>query len=294
MITTPRGIEALDARLEEVRGQQAEVWAAFGRDFDTKAELVSYLVDLAFSLTSEQTAQMEQQGGLPASKLAGAQWALFSPIELLADELGFLTRGGERRLAKSSFLFDAGGHVSFTWAQGDTQHRLGINWLPYSRCNAETQHPFRQACDEWRQRREWLIRQHYADFRQAADCCRLLFELALTLTPLQLGFLADRRGLPVARLHPEQRTLLEIAFRLYPGRPVTDLEGCAATGGRDGRCAAEGSGGAPRSGRRRQGASAATPEGRVHFEPEGQFWIELRRDTETIHYGMGWLPYSWS
>jgi hypothetical protein len=258
MIATDGIVQQFAERLEECRRRQHDLWDAFARDYDKKAVVVSFLVGLAFSLSEDQVAQMERSQGIAAASLTTEQKALLANAEPGMRELHFLDHTGGKRLKESTVEFLAGGHTQFRWGTDGDRYGLGINWLPYSQCGPQRDEPFAEALSRWRDRREWLIRQHYADFRQAADCCRLLFRLALSLSPEQVPEILEPPGLPVPALRPEQRLLLTAAAGLYPYQLPADLD-----------------------------------EYSVQFEPQGQFWLRHGAGTRTSRYGMGWLPSSY-
>ena len=60
MVATYDAAEELAARLEECRRRQVEIWDLFARDFNQKAELVMFLIDLGFSLTADQVMEMSK------------------------------------------------------------------------------------------------------------------------------------------------------------------------------------------------------------------------------------------
>ena len=211
----------LTARLEKCRQRQEEIWDRFASDFDKKSEIVTSLIDLGFSLTADQVEKMEQEAaGIPTAALTGTQAALLSEAEPLAREIGFLAQVTDQTFAGSTIKYEAGGHVQFTWGQrsarGGVRAGLGINWLPYSQCSDQRRESFAEAQRAWSHRREWLVRRHYAEFRQLADCCRLVFQVAVSLSPDQIAGVLRETGTPVTALRPEQQALLEAASRLYP------------------------------------------------------------------------------
>jgi hypothetical protein len=258
MVATPDTVNHLIARLEECRWRQEEIWHRFAGDFNKKAELVTHLIDLGFSLTADQIGEMEQSDtGLPAAALAGAQKALLSHVEPLAREIGFLAHIKDQTLSGSTVRYDAVGHVQFTWRSPGESAGLGVNWLPYTQCSDQRQESFAEAQRAWRHRREWLVRHHYAEFRQLADCCRLAFLVALSLSPDQIAGVMEEAGTPVTALRPEQQAFLEAASRLYPHRVRGVLSDYS-----------------------------------VRFEPRGQFWLMQSEGADSVNYGVGWLPYS--
>jgi hypothetical protein len=249
-------VEALQARLEQCRPQQEEIVIAFGRSYDKKAQAVSILIDLGLSLSEEQAARMEQNKGFPAQSLTDAQKALLSRAEPLMRELGFLST--DMTLAESTLLFSSSGHLDFSWRDTSGNQRiLGINWLPYSQLHQRDE-SFDEAQQRCRDRREKIICQHYADFRQAADCCRLLFLLALSLSREQIEQQAAPNSLPTAALPPDLRLLLEGAVMLFPTPLPGNLRDFS-----------------------------------LRFEPTGQFWLLREVEGRTSSHGMGWLPYAW-
>src|SRR5438128_1375808 len=106
MIATREAVDELAEQLEECRDRQAEIWDLFARDGDEKAEVVSYLVELTFSLSSQQVTEMEQAGGIPAASLTGAQLALLAQAEPLMRRLKFL-RSEDAKLTESRLAFDS-------------------------------------------------------------------------------------------------------------------------------------------------------------------------------------------
>jgi hypothetical protein len=260
MVAAHDAMEEIADRLEQCRRRQDEVWPDFARDYDQKSELVTALIRLAFSLSPAQVAQMEQRHGIAAASLTDEQKSLLDRAEPLARELGFLAHTEGATLVESTIEVLAGGSFGFAWEFGtDRRAGLSINWLPYSLCDHESHETFATAQARWQGRQDWLIRQHYADFRQAADCCRVLFLLALSLTTEQVSEVAGQPGARVDSLRPEQRALLEAAIRLGPP-PVPRV------------------------------VEVAT----VRFEPGGQFWLTHRQGDQASVYGMGWLPHAWS
>jgi hypothetical protein len=257
MVATLDAVQELAARLEECRPRQDEIWDTFARDFDKKAEIVSHLIDLAFSLSPEQVAEMEQEAGIPTGRLTRAQQELLSQAEPLAREIGFLAHINDQSLSGSTIKYDAGGHVEFTWLTPEGRAGLGINWLPYSQCNHQREESFAGAQQAWRNQREWLVRHHYAQFRQLADSCRLVFQVALSLSLDQIAGVVEQTGTPLRALRPEQRALLEAAGKLYPLRLPGALSDYSA-----------------------------------RFEPRGQFWLVQSKGADSNNYGLGWLPYS--
>jgi hypothetical protein len=260
MVATHEAVDEVAGRLEQCRRRQDEVWPDFARDYDQKSELVASLVRLAFSLSTGQVTQMEQSHGVPAASLRADQQSLLDRAEPLARGLGFLAHTQGATFAESSIEVLATGSFGFAWEFGkDRRARLSINWLPYSLCDHESKERLAPALARWQDRQEWLIGQHYADFRQAADCCRLLFLLALSLSPEQVAAVAGPPGVQVAALWSEQRALLEAAIRLGPPP-------------------------APR----------VVDDETIQFQPDGQFWLTHRHGDQASDYGMGWLPHAWS
>jgi hypothetical protein len=259
MIATPDTVHDLTARLEECRERQEQIWDRFASDFDKKAEVVTSLIELGFSLTADQVEEMEQNAvGFPTTALTGAQAALLSEAEPLAREIRFLAHIKDQTLAGSTLRYDAAGHVQFTWGSPGVRAGLGINWLPYSQCSDQRRESFAEAQRAWSHRREWLVRRHYAEFRQLADCCRLVFLVALSLSPDQVAGVVKEAGTPVTALRLDQQALLEAASRLYP-LPVRGV----------------------------------LRDYSARFEPGGQFWLMQSEGADSVNYGVGWLPYSW-
>ena len=246
---------ALSKRLERCLGHSDEIRAAFAQDYLRKAEAVTALVDLALLLSPEQMAAMDRGETIPITALSGQQRALLAGAEPAMRELGFVQEG--QTLDGATVHFASTGQMWFAWGEPPTC-RMGLNWLPYSQCDYGRQEGLRQAQEHWRGRREWLVGLHYADFRQAADCGRVLFRLALSLTRDQAAAMFEGDGIPVASLRPEQQALLEVGMALYPSLPPGDLHDC-----------------------------------RVRFEPHGQFRLIHAGPAEGSRSGAGWLPYSW-
>jgi hypothetical protein len=246
----------LAEQLQNYRPRREEILATFGHDFDSKAELVSYLIDLALSLSAEQIVQMERDNGIATHCLSPEQQRFLAEAESIARAI-HLPPSERVGIAVSTARFFGSGHVRFSQAVGQGLVHWGINWLPYSLRRQEVAGSFAAAQEEWRGRKERLMRSHTADFRQSADCDRLLFLLALSLSPDQIARLDEGQPLAMHALRPDQRALLEAAMILAPQLPDGNL------------------------------ASST-----VRFASDGQFWLELADARGTLRYGKGWLPYS--
>ena len=92
----------LTGRLNDCRRQQDDLRARFAQDFDKKSDLVTSLLDLGFSLSEDQVAQMEENRGFPVAHLTAGQQPLLSQAEPLAREIQFLAHIKDQTLAEST------------------------------------------------------------------------------------------------------------------------------------------------------------------------------------------------
>src|SRR5207302_1221399 len=131
---------------------------------------------------------------------------------------GLLDLEEGRMLTESEILFLGNGQMWFAWGQrseGAPERAVaGLSWLPEGVYNRVGAISFSQSLSVWRDRKEWILAQHAADARCAAERSHLTFRIALTLSPEQLAWMIEQDGLPVSMLRPEQRTLLEAAISL--------------------------------------------------------------------------------
>jgi hypothetical protein len=218
------------------------------------------MVELAFSLSEEQVRLMEQgsPGGLPASALTAAQKTLLARLEPIMLELRFLEEEPGLRLSRSRLRFLANGQMGFNWGELPGAPVLSLRWLPYSAIPADGRKGFGQVQRGWRVHMSCLMQQHSVECRRVAECSRQLFELAVSLSPEQLAWIAREDTLPVTALSDEQRTRVEAAVERHPKHLPHAVRECL-----------------------------------VRFDREGQFTLIHRGRSRVLHYGAYWLPPSW-
>jgi hypothetical protein len=239
---------ALARVIERCKKLEAEYWSAIGEKWDEKTQAVSDLVEIVFALTADQIGKMD--AGLTVADLGEDQRRWLSDAAPRLERFG---PPGDDSLEKARMQILGNGSFRFAWTA--PPQTSSINWLPYSWRKSETISV--SALDALSSQKETILRRHYADFRQAADCARMAFALALTLSPDQIAASDGNPGLSCAALQPGQLALLKAFGRLYPAKSVSGLE-----------------------------------NGTVIYQTNGQFW-SLTQDAESgvVHqYGIGWLP----
>lgn len=261
MVTTRDEVHEFVELLDECAHHYTEIWDAFAQDGQKEAHVLRGMVALAFSLTDEQVRRMEQgrPEGLPASALTPEQQTVLAQIEPMMHELRFLEDEPGMSLAGSRLVFRGNGQMAFVWGELPGAPALSLRWLPHSVSRTERRGGFGKLQRRWRSHGSALMQQHSVECRRAAQCSRRLFNLAVSLSPEQLAWMVQEETLPTTALRPEQRALVEAAVVLHPKDPPHALHECL-----------------------------------LRFDREGRFTLIHRGRTRVAHYGVCWLPSSWT